>query len=99
MAFAGGLGMDLELSSLRHNSGIDEAAVLLFSESNTRFLVEVPSRQSQEFEALFAELSWARLGDVSKRPRLVVTNSTQRTLIDASLAELKHAWKAPLAWD
>jgi phosphoribosylformylglycinamidine synthase subunit PurSL len=99
MAFAGGLGMDLDLAPLRSHSGIEDPAVLLFSESNTRFLVEVPPRQHKEFEALFAELPLARLGTISARTRLLVGDSPQRTLIDSPLADLRHAWKSPLAWD
>ena len=44
MAFAGGLGLELELAPLRSASGLEDPAVLLFSESNTRFLIEVPAR-------------------------------------------------------
>jgi hypothetical protein len=40
-----------------------------------------------------------RLGMVTRGSQLVVRDGAQQTLIDASLSELKHAWKAPLAWD
>jgi phosphoribosylformylglycinamidine synthase II len=100
MAFAGGLGLELELSLLQKASGLDDPAVLLFSESNTRFLVEVAPRCQREFEALFADLPATHLGSVVKHQRLSVRESTGgRLLIDASLSELRHAWKAPLAWD
>jgi phosphoribosylformylglycinamidine (FGAM) synthase-like enzyme len=98
MAFAGGLGMDLDVSKLR-NGGAEDAAVSLFSESNTRFLVEVPPDQSQQFESQLAGLPLMRLGTVTDRLRLVVREGSKSTLIDASLSELKHAWKSPLAWD
>ncbi len=99
MSFAGGLGLDLDLSTLRSASRLDDPAVLLFSESNTRFLVEVPPGQSQEFESQLAGLPLVRLGTVTRGSQLVVREGAERTLIDASLSELKHAWKAPLAWD
>ncbi len=99
MAFAGGLGMDLDLSKLREVGALDDPAVLLFSESNTRFLVEVPPADCSQFESAFADLPLARLGTVSAHSRLIVTDPTYRTLIDSPLSALRHAWKAPLAWD
>jgi phosphoribosylformylglycinamidine synthase subunit PurSL len=100
MAFAGGLGMDVDLAPLRQASGVEDPAVLLFSESNSRFLIEVPPQHAAEFETVFAGLPVARIGVVSKSPRLIVTDGSQTTkLIDAPLDDLKHAWKTPLAWD
>jgi phosphoribosylformylglycinamidine synthase len=99
MAFAGGLGMDLNLKTVSENNVESDPAVLLFSESNTRFLVEVPTQQHKEFETLFGELPCSRLGILSERPRLSVIGLANATLIDCSLSELRHAWKAPLAWD
>jgi phosphoribosylformylglycinamidine synthase len=99
MAFAGGLGMELDLGAVQSSCSIADPAVLLFSESNTRFLVEVPPGQAKEFEAEFAGVPLVRLGSVTQGSRLVVRDRLQSTVIDASLAELKHAWKAPLAWD
>ncbi len=80
-------------------AGIDDPAVLLFSESNTRFLVEVPPARQAEFEKLFSDLPLTPLGKVTAAQRLIVTDSTHGTLIDAALADLRRAWKAPLAWD
>ncbi|HEV8067811.1 MAG TPA: phosphoribosylformylglycinamidine synthase subunit PurL [Planctomycetaceae bacterium] len=99
MAFAGGFGMDLDLSKLREASALDDPAVLLFSESNTRFLVEVPPGDCSRFESAFAGLPVVRLGIVSAHSRLIVTDPTHGTLLDSPLSELRHAWKAPLAWD
>jgi phosphoribosylformylglycinamidine synthase len=99
MAFAGGLGMDVDLALLQQAAGIEDPAVLLFSESNTRFLIEVPPQHAAEIETVFAGLPIARVGAVSKSARLIVTNGSQTPLIDALLDDLKRAWKAPLAWD
>jgi phosphoribosylformylglycinamidine synthase len=99
MAFAGGLGMDLDLKTVSENNVESDPAVALFSESNTRFLLEVPNRNHKDFEALFADLPCVRLGIISERPRFVVAGPAGQTLIDSSLSELRHVWKAPLAWD
>ena len=40
MAFAGGLGLDIDLAALVETTGIHQTVVLAYSESNTRFLFE-----------------------------------------------------------
>jgi phosphoribosylformylglycinamidine synthase len=99
MAFAGDRGMELDLSPLRSATGIDDLAVLLFSESNTRFLVEVPPAHRGEFELLFADMPASLLGRVTNHDRFVMTTGGRHSLIDSFLADLKRAWKTPLAWD
>jgi phosphoribosylformylglycinamidine synthase subunit PurSL len=99
MAFAGDLGLELTLAPLRKASGIDAAATLLFSESNTRFLLEVPPTHRGAFEGVFQDLPAVLLGRVTGDGRLRVTDDGDRQIIDAALPELKEAWKSPLAWD
>jgi hypothetical protein len=59
----------------------------------------VPPAHQTEFEKLFSDLPLVRLGKVTAAQRLVVADSVHGTLIDAALSDLRHAWKAPLAWD
>jgi len=99
MAFAGDLGMQLDLSPLRAATGVEDAAMLLFSESNTRFLIEVPPTHRAEFESLFNNLPAVRVGRVTDDGRFRAGDAGRDPLIDSSLTELKHAWKSPLAWD
>jgi len=99
MAFSGHLGADIDLRVMGAHSGLEHDAVLLFSESNTRFVVEVAPADVERFRGLFAGLPLAELGTVSALPRLVVRGMTNETRIDAGLDELKQAWKSPLAWN
>lgn len=99
MAFSGNLGADIDLRVMGAHSGLEHDAVLLFSESNTRFVVEVAPANVERFRELFAGLPLAELGTVSALPRLVVRGMTNETRIDAALDELKQAWKSPLAWN
>jgi phosphoribosylformylglycinamidine synthase II len=102
MAFAGGLGLALDLSRVRHDvaevQAQELAATLLFSESNTRFLCEVPRAKSAEFEQVLSEGAYAQLGEVTSAKRLRVTHDAGEPIIDAELAALKEAWQAPLRW-
>jgi phosphoribosylformylglycinamidine synthase len=103
MAFAGGLGAEIELDRVPHEMPPSELtdAVLLFSESNTRFLCEVAPDKSAAFEAAFGDVPLARLGRVTESGRVQVrglASSGSRLVIDGELAALKEAWQAPLRW-
>jgi phosphoribosylformylglycinamidine synthase len=78
--------------------GLENDLVLLFSESNTRFVAEVPQACAPRFRELFAGLPLAELGTVTPLPRLVVRGMTNATCIDTAIDDLKNAWKSPLAW-
>lgn len=99
MAFAGGLGVNLDLQPLARAAGLDHDAVLLFSESNTRFLVEVPEGKAAQFEAEFEGLPLILLGQVLESARMTVQGSSGATVVDSALEELKQAWQRPLAWN
>ena len=93
MCFAGGIGADItglpgELS--------DEAK--LFSESPTRFLVEVKPEHASAFEATFAGLPVARVGTTLPDARLRIAGANGEWLVWVKLATLKEAWQKPLRW-
>ncbi|MBI1345577.1 phosphoribosylformylglycinamidine synthase subunit PurL [bacterium] len=98
MAFAGGYGMELDLPLMMEATGLDIPEVLLFSESNTRFLVEVAPEQTRSFEALWQDLPCLPLGEVTAHDRLKVFGTDGNTLIDSSIRDLKAAWQGTLDW-
>jgi phosphoribosylformylglycinamidine synthase II len=98
LAFAGGLGIELNLKPVATISGIDEDAVLLFSESNSRFLVEVAAGQLSNFANHFAGLPVIELGKVTGGAHVVIRGCSGDAVIDSPWADLKRAWKEPLAW-
>jgi phosphoribosylformylglycinamidine synthase len=71
--------------------------VLLFAESNTRFLCEVPADREAEFLQTLAGVPVAQVGRVVAQPRLAITRGAA-TLIETDLSVLKEAWQAPLRW-
>ncbi len=98
MAFAGGLGARVETSKVPHDASAAETAIKLYSESNTRFLVEVPVESAAEFESLLGDIPLAHIGDVVDSGELQVVGDDGNDVIAASLAELKEAWQSPLRW-
>jgi phosphoribosylformylglycinamidine synthase len=97
MAFAGGLGMTLNLSQVPVNQALrpDET---LFSESTSRFVVEVAPQNRKAFEACLKDVPFGRLGEVSADPRFRVEDGAGRRIVDEPIAELKEAWQKPLRW-
>jgi phosphoribosylformylglycinamidine synthase II len=92
MAFAGGYGMELHLQKLpiRNASRND---FVLFSESNSRFLVEVSGEAKEEFEALMKGKVCAEIGRVTKTPRLYIYGLNGEVVVNASLRDLLASWK------
>ena len=91
MCFAGGIGADV--TALPGNLS-DEAK--LFSESPTRFVVEVEPVHAAAFEAALAGVPVARVGALVSEPRLRVAGANGEWLLWVKLATLKEAWQKPL---
>ena len=98
MAFAGGLGMVLYLDKVPLGEPIARNDTILFSESNTRFLVEVASEDSQRFEQAMKGVKFAAIGQVTKNGKFEVYGINGERVVSVALAELKDAWQKPLRW-
>ena len=104
MAFAGGQGAEIDLRLAPRDASIapqspDAEEALLFSESASRFLVEVTPESAAALESVLqaARVPFGRIGQVTSSRRFVVSGERGR-LIDLPLADLKEAWQAPLRW-
>jgi phosphoribosylformylglycinamidine synthase len=86
MCIAGNIGADIDLSKIK-----GEDIVKLYSESNTRWIVEI----EKEDEAAFKKLFGRRAALVGKTggTRLRMKEAS----IDLSVSEMRTAWKEPLA--
>jgi phosphoribosylformylglycinamidine synthase len=94
MAFAGGVGADVTGTSSANMSD----AALLFSESTTRFVVEVRPDRAAEFERCCAGLPWTSLGQTVREARLRITGANGEWAIRAPLERLKEAWQKSGRW-
>ena len=95
MALAGLLGLDIDLAHTPRAPQVDDALTLLFSESASRFLVEIAPEQQQAFEDFMRERKveeFALLGKVALSERLVIRRGEQ-ILIDLPVSALQAAWK------
>ncbi|MAX39150.1 MAG: phosphoribosylformylglycinamidine synthase subunit PurL [Gimesia sp.] len=98
MAFAGGYGMKLDPTRLPEALELSTPS-LLFSESNTRFLLEVALDKMDVLYECFGDLPLVDIGEVIGTRQFTIKGNSGNTAISASLDELKAAWKTPLAWD
>jgi phosphoribosylformylglycinamidine synthase len=95
-AFAGGLGLEVDLKSVPAE-GIGRDDELLFSESQSRFVVTVHPDAREAFEAALAGSAFARIGQVIAEEDLRIEGLGGKRIIDQELAELKAAWQKTLA--
>jgi len=98
MAFAGGLGMVINLGQVPLGEAMNRDDYVLFSESNTRFLVEVAPEDSRQFEGMMAGVDFAAIGQVTGKERLEVYGLNREIVLSALIVELKEAWQRPLRW-
>jgi phosphoribosylformylglycinamidine synthase len=101
MAIAGDLGATLDIGGMPiHDATLAPSiidTVRLFSESNSRFVVEVDVACEQAFVSKLQGVALVRLGEVTDSGALVFRNG-KRTLVQASIPELRRAWQSPLDW-
>ena len=97
MAIAGRLGIDLDLDAFGSVDFSD--LTLLFSESNTRFLVETSPDHAEAFEKILqhAGLPVFRLGKITDQPTICVRRADER-FIEVELNQALAAWQQPLDW-
>ena len=71
--------------------------IALFSESQTRFIVEVAYEKESEFETIMKKQAcpYGKIGK-TKGKKLLITGNGR--IIDADIHELKEAWQKPLRW-
>jgi phosphoribosylformylglycinamidine synthase len=98
MAFAGGLGADIHLQTVPQGESIERDDFILFSESNSRFVVEVAPENKDEFEAIMSGTSYAAIGRVTDTETLEIYGLAGKKVVDTAIADLKEAWQKPLKW-
>ncbi|OPY90690.1 MAG: Phosphoribosylformylglycinamidine synthase 2 [Syntrophus sp. PtaU1.Bin208] len=94
-AFSGGFGMAVDLA-LAPSAGISRNDELLFSESQSRFVVTVSPAAREAFEAMLADSEMACIGRITGEQTFVVTGLQGGTIIEEDITSLKEAWQRTL---
>jgi phosphoribosylformylglycinamidine synthase len=96
MSFAGELGLEVNLATTASRDQLN-ATELLFSESNTRFVIEVEPESKAALEKLFVSLPLIQLGQVVATPNVLISHNDLQ-LINQPWSALFQAWHSPLDW-
>lgn len=92
MAFAGDMGAEIELKRIAGTRN----DIILFSESNSRFIAEIEPELKEEFEAIMNGNA-TEVGHTTAGKKFIVKNNGKK-IIDVDIGELRDAWKRPLDW-
>jgi len=98
MAFAGGLGMQLDLRAMPREPDITRNDTLLYAETASRFVVTVPPQHREAFCEALHSCALEEVGYVLDTTQFVVVGLQGTVVINADIVHLKEAWQRPLRW-
>ena len=98
MAFAGELGIEADLRALPKSQDCSRSDAQLFSESMSRYIVEVEPEKYEAFASLCLNLPFGQIGKVMKQKTLLIKDANGAAVIDIDLDLLKQAWKRTFDW-
>ena len=98
MCFAGGIGASIELARVPVSEDAKRNDVILFSESNTRFICEVEPDKKEQFEKKLGGVPFAGIGRTVDTDRALFAGLSGKNVIDEDIWSLKESWQAPLRW-
>ena len=95
-AFSGGFGMSIELDKVPVDT-VERADKVLFSESQSRFVVTVSPGKVENFEKIMDGNVFADIGTVTEDKEFIVTEN-ESVVLNVGIDELKDAWQKTLRW-
>jgi phosphoribosylformylglycinamidine synthase II len=98
MAFAGGLGIEADLKGLPKSDDCSGTDTQLFSESNSRYIVEVEPQNYDAFAKLMLNLPFGQIGRVTEEKNLIIKDRRGNAVVNLGVDSLKKAWLEPLNW-
>jgi phosphoribosylformylglycinamidine synthase len=95
-AFSGGFGMTIKLTKVPVEN-IRCSDTILFSESQSRFVVTVAPEKVGRFEVLMKGNVFADVGAVTRQQDFIVMDG-EKVVLCAGIDDLKEAWQKTLRW-
>ena len=93
-SFAGGFGVEADLNAVPA-TGIFRDDFILFSESQSRFIMSIRKRDLDAFARLFHGIPFGVLGKTTKNKHFKIQGIQGKTIIDLPLNQLLEAWQKP----
>ena len=102
MSFAGGYGVEINLSKVKYDMRKVESEKfrnlqLLFSESNSRFVVEITQKNRKKFEKILRGKVFSCIGKARKDKKFVVCGINKKVIINENIDNLKASWQKPFS--
>jgi len=98
MAFAGQFGIEADLCGLPSSKDCTRANAQLFSESNSRYIVEVEPDNYDAFARLMLNLPFGQIGKITEEKTLIIKAQDGKTVIEKDIETLKQAWQKTFDW-
>ncbi|MCS7185059.1 MAG: phosphoribosylformylglycinamidine synthase subunit PurL, partial [bacterium] len=98
MCIASGFGAVVELNKVPYNGMKHRNDNILFSESNSRFIVEISPNDIDKFAKIMHGCTYSVIGKVIKNPRFTVYGLNNKVIADLSVEDMSKYWKCSLSW-
>ncbi|MBI3318399.1 MAG: phosphoribosylformylglycinamidine synthase subunit PurL [Candidatus Omnitrophica bacterium] len=95
MAFAGGLGLTVELKEVPVEKELVREDLILFSESPTRLLLEIPPEKEESFRRKMSRFPMGRIGAFQKGEAFRVLGLKGQPVVETTAPALASAWRKP----
>ena len=92
-AISGQLGMEIDLTAIPKSDDIDREDYLLFSESQTRFIITIDPNKKEEFETLFAQIPHAQIGHITEDNKFTLKGFDGSNIVDTDIQTLTKNYK------
>ncbi|MFH1380183.1 MAG: phosphoribosylformylglycinamidine synthase subunit PurL [bacterium] len=93
MAFSGDCGAEISVASIIRDNSITKDEEILFSESQSRFIIEVSPKNKKIVEKELQSIPFACAGKVTQKHALTIQGLDGRISAELTIKELKSAWK------
>lgn len=93
-AIAGELGINIDLRKIPRAKGLDRDDYLLFSETQSRFVVTIDPKKKKDFEKMFKGFVLAQIGEVTDDNVLKIIGLNGNEIVHAPVFELSEAYKS-----
>jgi phosphoribosylformylglycinamidine synthase len=91
MSIGSGLGANIFLGDVAQQNNMRNYEIL-FSESPTRFVVEIEKKNRLSFEKELKGIPFGLIGCVTKEKRLVIYGKEGQEVINLSVQEMRESW-------
>ncbi|HEC79590.1 MAG TPA: phosphoribosylformylglycinamidine synthase subunit PurL [candidate division WOR-3 bacterium] len=92
MAMSGDIGAEIDLDRVVYDGVKKRHDFILFSESNTRFLVEISREKAVEFKQIFNNIPHTRIGSAIKEKEVRIFSGTKE-LVRLPLSVIVTTWR------